>query len=82
MTGITTDQRVEIWGNTHPVGFTITKLHQSILDGTAQNFLFFKYEFFLRSLEIFHLLSHASSRSEFLTCCSILNPIDFCFIWS
>ena len=46
MTGITTDQRVEIWGNTHPVGFTITKLHQSILDGTAQNFLFFKYEDF------------------------------------
>ena len=48
MTGITTDQRVEIWGNTHPIGFTITKLHQSILDGTAQNFLFFKYEDFCK----------------------------------
>ena len=49
MTGITTDQRVTHWANSHPVGFTITKLHQSLLDGTAKNFLFFKYEEFCKS---------------------------------
>jgi len=46
MTGITTDQRVDIWANTHPVGYTVIKLNQSILEGTAKNFLLLRYEDF------------------------------------
>ena len=60
MTGITTDQRVTHWANTHPVGFTITKLHQCLLDGTAKNFLFFKYEEFCQSPD-----EHMKSLYEF-----------------
>ena len=41
---ITTHQRVETWSQSHPVGYAVTKLHQSILDKTAQNFLFIRYE--------------------------------------
>lgn len=42
--GITTHQRVENWLNSHPVGYALNKLHQSILDKTAQNFLLIRYE--------------------------------------
>lgn len=44
LANITTHQRVETWAGTHPIGYAVTKLHQSILDRTAQNFLFIKYE--------------------------------------
>jgi len=42
--GITTQQRVERWAVGHPVGYAVNKLHQSILDKTARNFLFIRYE--------------------------------------
>jgi sulfotransferase len=41
---ITTQQRVETWAHTHPIGYAVMKLHQSILDKTAGNFLFIRYE--------------------------------------
>ena len=41
---ITTQQRVETWADTHPVGYSLKKLQQSILDRTAFNFLFIRYE--------------------------------------
>ena len=41
---ITTQQRVETWANSHPIGYAVHKLQQSILDKTAQNFLFIRYE--------------------------------------
>ena len=41
---ITTQQRVETWSEGHPIGYAVNKLHQSILDKTAQNFLFIRYE--------------------------------------
>lgn len=41
---ITTHQRVETWSQGHPIGYAVLKLHQSILDKTAQKFLFIKYE--------------------------------------
>ena len=41
---ITTQQRVESWAEGHPIGYAVNKLHQSILDKTAQNFLFIRYE--------------------------------------
>lgn len=41
---ITTHQRVETWSSGHPIGYAVNKLHQSILDGTAKNFLFIRYE--------------------------------------
>ena len=41
---ITTHQRVETWAESHPIGYAVNKLHQSILDKTAQNFLFIRYE--------------------------------------
>ena len=44
MRNITTQQRVETWSQTHPIGYAVTKLYQSIVDKTAQNFLFIKYE--------------------------------------
>ena len=31
MTGITTEQRVTIWSNTHPVGYSVIKLNELIL---------------------------------------------------
>ena len=43
---ITTHQRIETWSQGHPIGYAVTKLHQSILDKSAQNFLFIKYEDF------------------------------------
>ena len=42
--GITTQQRVEVWMKSHPVGYALTKLQQSLLDKTADNFLFIRYE--------------------------------------
>jgi len=42
--GITTQQRVERWAQGHPIGYAVNKLHQSILDKTARNFLFIRYE--------------------------------------
>jgi len=44
LTGLTTHQRVEKWAVSHPIGHALPKLHQSILDKTAQKFLFIKYE--------------------------------------
>lgn len=40
----TTHQRVNTWSRSHPIGYTLQKLYQSIFDGTANNFLFIKYE--------------------------------------
>ena len=42
--GITTQQRVETWLKSVPVGYALTKLQQSLLDKTANNFLFLRYE--------------------------------------
>ena len=44
LTGLTTQQRVEMWAQSHPMGHALPKLYQSILDKTANNFLFIKYE--------------------------------------
>lgn len=44
LTGLTTQQRVEKWAQTHPIGHALPKLYQSILDKTAKNFLFIRYE--------------------------------------
>lgn len=44
LTGLTTQQRVEKWSVTHPIGHALPKLFQSILDRTAENFLFIRYE--------------------------------------
>lgn len=41
---ITTQQRVQTWAAGHPIGYAMEKLNQSILDKTAYNFLFIKYE--------------------------------------
>lgn len=43
---ITTQQRVFTWSKGFPIGYAVNKLHQSILDKTAENFLFIKYEDF------------------------------------
>ena len=44
LANITTHQRIETWSGGHPIGYAVNKLHQSILDKTAQNFLFIRYE--------------------------------------
>jgi sulfotransferase len=44
LANITTHQRIETWASGHPIGYAVNKLHQSILDKTAQNFLFIRYE--------------------------------------
>ena len=44
LAGITTQKRVETWAVGHPIGYAIQKLQQSILDKTAFNFLFIRYE--------------------------------------
>jgi sulfotransferase len=44
LTGLTTHQRVEIWAQSHPIGHALPKLNQSILDKTAEKFLFIRYE--------------------------------------
>jgi hypothetical protein len=44
LANITTQQRVETWASGHPIGYAVNKLHQSILDKTAQNFIFIRYE--------------------------------------
>jgi sulfotransferase len=44
LANITTHQRVETWASGHPIGYAVNKLNQSILDKTAQNFLFIRYE--------------------------------------
>ena len=44
LTGLTTQQRVEKWATEHPLGHSVPKLYQSILDKTAEKFLFIKYE--------------------------------------
>lgn len=44
LSNITTHQRIETWAAGHPIGYAVNKLHQSILDKTAQNFLFIRYE--------------------------------------
>ena len=44
LTGLTTHQRVEKWAASHPIGHALPKLFQSLLDKTAQNFIFIRYE--------------------------------------
>lgn len=44
LTGLTTQQRVERWAAGHPIGHALPKLYQSILDKTAERFLFIRYE--------------------------------------
>ena len=44
LTGLTTHQRVEKWSQSHPIGHALPKLYQSILDKSAEKFLFIKYE--------------------------------------
>jgi len=44
MKGTTTHKRVELWAQTHPLGYSLEKLYQTLLDGTASNFLFIRYE--------------------------------------
>ena len=44
LVGLTTQSRVEKWAKGHPIGHAIPKLYQSILDRTAEKFLFIKYE--------------------------------------
>ena len=44
LSNITTQQRIETWAGGHPIGYALHKLNQSILDKTAQNFLFIRYE--------------------------------------
>jgi sulfotransferase len=46
MTGITTAQRVTHWSQTHPVGYSIIKLEELILQKLDKNILFFRYEDF------------------------------------
>lgn len=41
---ITTEQRVETWSKTHPIGYAVEKLKQTLLDKTANNFIFIRYE--------------------------------------
>lgn len=43
-TGIRTNQRVEIWVNTHPLKYFLDSLFQSIHEKTYKNFLFVRYE--------------------------------------
>ena len=42
--GTTTHKRVELWAQSHPIGYSLEKLQQTLLDGTAKNFLFIRYE--------------------------------------
>ena len=49
MTGITTDQRVTHWSQTHPVGYSVIKLHELILQKLDKNILFFRYEDFCQA---------------------------------
>ena len=44
MTGITTDQRVTHWSKTHPIGYSVIKLNELILQKLDKNILFFRYE--------------------------------------
>ena len=44
MKGTTTHKRVELWAQSHPLGYSLEKLYQTLLDGTASNFLFIRYE--------------------------------------
>jgi sulfotransferase len=46
LSNITTHQRVVTWSSGHPIGYAVEKLHQSILDKSARNFLFIRYEEF------------------------------------
>jgi sulfotransferase len=44
LTGLTTQARVEKWATSHPIGHALPKLYQSLLDKTAKNFIFIRYE--------------------------------------
>lgn len=44
LNGITAYQRVRQRAKTHPIGYAMLKLEQAIIDKTAQNFLFIRYE--------------------------------------
>ena len=49
MKGITTDQRVDYWAETHPVGYSVIKLNELILQKLDKNILFFRYEDFCQA---------------------------------
>lgn len=44
LTGLTTQARVEKWTASHPIGHALPKLFQSLLDNTAEQFIFIRYE--------------------------------------
>ena len=44
LSNITTHQRIETWASDHPIGYALHKLNQSMLDKTANNFFFIRYE--------------------------------------
>jgi sulfotransferase len=44
LANITTHQRIESWAGGHPIGYAVNKLNQSLLDKTARNFFFIRYE--------------------------------------
>ncbi len=46
MTGITTEQRVNIWLNSQPLGLAMTRLYQMMHEGIDKNALIIKYEDF------------------------------------
>ena len=49
MNNITTDQRVTHWSKTHPVGYSVIKLGELILQNLDKNILFLRYEDFCQT---------------------------------
>jgi sulfotransferase len=44
LTGTTTDKRIVTWSNNPPIGPSMDRLYQVLVDGTHQNILFIKFE--------------------------------------
>ena len=51
MKGTTTEKRVDIWGNTQPVGLSIERVYQIIREGMDKNILFIRFEDFCQNPE-------------------------------
>lgn len=51
MKGTTTEKRVDIWGNTQPVGLAIERVYQIIREGMDKNILFIRFEDFCQNPE-------------------------------
>lgn len=49
MTGITTEQRIDIWKENPPVGLAFTRLYQIIKEGNDKHIHFIKFETFCKS---------------------------------